>query len=68
MENVMEENWSSMYCVQLYEPTETDNGFRHLIKDGNTGKVYEEKVKIIKTKTINGNDETFEYYDRKPLS
>ena len=51
----MEENWSPMYCV-------------HLIKDENTGKVYEEKVKIGKTKTINGNDETFEYYDRKPLS
>ena len=64
----MEENWKSMYCVQLYAATETDNGLRHLIKDENAGKVYEEKIEIVKTKTINGDIETFKYYDRVPLN
>ena len=59
----MEENWKPMYCVQLYAATETDNGLRHLIKDENTGKVYEEKIEIVKT----GNIKTFNYYDRVPL-
>ena len=64
----MEENWKPMYCVQLYAATETDNGLRHLIKDENTGKVYEEKIEIVKTKTINSDIETFKYYDRVPLN
>ncbi len=64
----MEENWQVMYSVKLYDATETDDGVRRLIKDMNTGKMYEEKIKMIKTKTINGNIETFQYYDRKPLN
>lgn len=64
----MEENWQVMYSAKLYNSTETDDGVRCLIKDMNTGKMYEEKIKMIKTKTINGNIETFQYYDRKPLN
>lgn len=64
----MEENWQVMYLAKLYNSTETDDGVRRLIKDMNTGKMYEEKIKMIKTKTINGNIETFQYYDRKPLN
>lgn len=64
----MEENWQVMYSAKLYNSTETDDGVRRLIKDKNTGKMYEEKIKMIKTKTINGNIETFQYYDRKPLN
>ena len=59
----MEENWQVMYSAKLYNSTETDDGVRRLIKDMNTGKMYEEKIKMIKTKTINGNIETFQYYD-----
>ena len=64
----MEENWQVMYSAKLYNSTETDDGVGRLIKDMNTGKMYEEKIKMIKTKTINGNIETFQYYDRKPLN
>ena len=64
----MEENWQVMYSTKLYNSTEIDDGVRRLIKDMNTGKMYEEKIKMIKTKTINGNIETFQYYDRKPLN
>ena len=39
----MEENWQVMYSVKLYNSTETDDGVRRLIKDMNTGKMYEEK-------------------------
>lgn len=62
------DNWSPMYCVQLYKATESDNGLRRLIKDINTGKVYEEKIEFIKADTINNDVETINYYDRKPLN
>lgn len=62
------DNWSPMYCIQLYEATESDNGLRHLIKDTNTGKVYEEKIEFIKADTINNDIEIINYYDRKPLN
>lgn len=64
----MEENkWTSLYCIQLYEPTESDSGLRHLIKNDSTNEIYEEKIKITEIQSINGKYHNIEYYDRIPI-
>lgn len=62
--NSEECEWEVMYAMQRYEPTEKDSGLRMMSKHKPSGKIYEEKIRVIRSNSMNGKEEHFEYFDK----